>query len=86
MTIFKYVNISRFKYRRGDRRLSESGFTKGIFKIGSAIPAQIKREAVKVCQGAGKMHQAILIITVLQAKKVPQFMQGNFGCPFVQAG
>ena len=67
-------------------RLSGSGFKKGIFQIGPAIPAQIKREAVKVCQGTGKMHQAFLIITVLQVKKMPQFMQGNFGGAIVQAG
>ena len=32
------------------------------------------------------MHQAFLIITVLQVEKMPQFMQGNFGGAIVQAG
>lgn len=68
------------------RRLTGSCFIKRIFKIGPAIPAQIKREAVKVCQGTGKMHQAFWIITVLQVKKMPQFMQSDFGRSIVQAG
>ena len=59
---------------------------KGIFKVGSAIPAQIEREAVKVGQSSGKMHQAFLILTVLQVEKMPQFMQGDFGGAIVQAG
>jgi hypothetical protein len=32
------------------------------------------------------MHPAFLIITVRQVKKMPQFMQGNFGGAIVPAG
>ena len=60
-----------------------SGF---IPEIPGAVTAQIERGQVQFFQIAGKMHEARVVFTVGQAKKVAEFMEGHFGGPFQGGG